>query len=358
MTDSDGTEGRGSGLLGGRSSSGRESSDDGQSSDATSSGSSGLVAKKNRVREWALLDGNRLVVAGIVVAGIFAVLAGTERLGLVPLDRSQPVYYVFSALISGNLTLITVVVSINQLLLGREFHSPGELESEIRNVVDYRSEVEEHAGEIAPVKPLGFLRLLFENTRREARRIDAMTFGTVGEETRSEVDEVVKSMTDHAERVLDLLDDSSADTFDVLSVTLTTNYAEEIHRIRRIRADHGDDLPESVTDALDTLVDHLQKVDVARQYFKSLYLQEELSSLSRVLLYAGLPAELVSVVVLLGLTARQGTGITPYAHLLLPITVTLAFLPLALLLSFIVRTATVTERTAATIPFTTAKQEQ
>ena len=37
----------------------------------------------------------------------------------------------FSGLIDGNLTLITVVVSINQLLLGREFKSPGTLESQI-----------------------------------------------------------------------------------------------------------------------------------------------------------------------------------------------------------------------------------
>ncbi|NHN61332.1 MULTISPECIES: hypothetical protein [Halorussus] len=185
-----------------------------------------------------------------------------------------------------------------------------------------------------------------------------MTFGAVGEETRSEVDDVVESLTDHADHIVDILDDSGADTFDVLSVTLTTNYAQEINRIRRIRSRRGDELPESVMDALDNLIEHLQKVDVARQYFKSLYLQEELSSLSRVLLYAGIPAELVSVLFLLGFTAQQGTTLLQYAQVVLPVAVTVAFLPLALLVSFIVRIATVTERTAATIPFTTPKQEQ
>ena len=324
----------------------------------SSGGGAGLTAKKDRVREWILLDGNRLVVAAGVLALVLGALTAVERLGWVPMQRDQPVFYVFSALISGNLTLITVVVSINQLLLSRELNSPGELQSQIRNVIEYRREVEDHAGEIAPVKPLGFLELLFENTRQEAQRIGGMTFGAVGEETRSEVDEVVESLTDHADRVLDILDDSGSNTFDVLSVTLTTNYAQEINRIRRIRTRRGDDLPESVMDALDNLIEHLQKVDVARQYFKSLYLQEELSSLSRVLLYAGVPAELLSVLALLGLTARQGTVLLRYAHVLLPVTVTVAFLPLAVLLSFIVRTATVTERTAATIPFTTPKQEQ
>jgi hypothetical protein len=74
---------------------------------------------------------------------------------------------VLSSLISGNLTLITVVVSINQLLLSREMSSPGELESQIQNVIEYRKDVEDHAGDIAPVKPLGFLELLFSNTRQE-----------------------------------------------------------------------------------------------------------------------------------------------------------------------------------------------
>ncbi|UPV76512.1 hypothetical protein M0R89_18435 (plasmid) [Halorussus limi] len=323
-----------------------------------SGGGSRLAAKKNRLREWVLLDGQRLLIAASLLVIVAIVLVSVEALGWVPMERPQPVYYVFGGLISGNLTLITVVVSINQLLLGREFNSPGELESEMQSVIDYRREVEEHAGEVAPVTPLKFLELLFQNTRRETQRIGGMTFGPVGEDVRSEIDEVVESLTDHADDVLDRLGDSDADTFDVLSTTLTTNYAQEIHRVRKIRSRHGDDLPESVMTALDNLVDHLQKVDVARQYFKSLYLQEELSSLSRVLLYAGLPAELVSILVLLGLTARAGTGLTQYSAVLLPITVTIALLPLALLVAFIVRTATVTERTAATIPFTTPRQEK
>jgi hypothetical protein len=327
-------------------------------STSASTDAMGIVEKKDRLREWLLLDGNRLLIAAVVLVVVVALLLSAELLGWIPVDRSQPIYYVFGGLISGNLTLITVVVSINQLLLGRELGSPGELESEIQNAIDYRRDVEEHAGEIAPVTPDGFLNLLFRNTRREAQRIGGMTFGPVGEEPRSEIDEMVDTLTDHSDTVLDRLSDSSANTFDVLSVTLTTNYAQEIHRIRQIRSRYGDDLPESVMDVLDNLVYHLQKVDVARQYFKSLYLQEELSSLSRILLYAGLPAELVTILVLLGFTAQPGTGLTQYADVLLPVAVTIAFLPLALLISFIVRTATVTDRTAATIPFTTPNQEQ
>jgi hypothetical protein len=317
-----------------------------------------LHARARDLREWFLLDGNRLVVAGLLLGATVGILVAAELLGLIPMARQRPVFSVMGSLISGNLTLVTVVVSINQLLLSRELSSPGELRSQIDEVIEYREEVEAHAGDIAPVKPLGFLELLFANTRQETERIDGMTFGAVSEEVRTEVDDTVEALTDHVDHVEDILDKSDPDTFRVLSVTLTTNYAQQINRIRRIRAAYGDELPETVMDALDNLIERLQKVDVARQYFKSLYLQEELSSLSRVLLYAGFPAEVALVLALLGFTAAEGTALTTHSNVLMPVVLGIAFLPLALLLAFIVRIATVTERTAATIPFTTPKQEQ
>lgn len=311
-----------------------------------------------RVKEWVLLDGNRLTVAGLALGFVTGALVGSELLGWIPVARDQPVFYVFGSLISGNLTLITVVVSINQLLLSREFESPGQLETQMQNVIEYRREVEEHADEVAPVEPLGFLELLFSNTRREAQRIGGMTFGTVSPDVRIRIDDTVESLTTDVDRVLDILDESGTDTFEVLSTTLRTNYARDINRIRRIRATHSDDLPETVMDALENLVHHLQNVDVARQYFKSLYLQQELSSLSRNLLYAGIPAETVSVLVLLAFTARRGTTLLEHVHLLLPVTVAVGFLPLSLLFAYVIRIATVTQRTAATIPFTTPEQEE
>lgn len=67
---------------------------------------------------------------------------------------------------------------------------------------------------------------------------------------------------------------------------------------------------------------------------------------------------MISVFALLGFTAGQGSVPVHRIELLLPAAVTVGFLPLALLFAFIVRTAAVTERTAATIPFTTPDQER
>ncbi|WP_433628914.1 hypothetical protein [Halomicrococcus sp. NG-SE-24] len=309
--------------------------------------SSELESRADRAREWLLLDGNRLVVAFLTAAALLTLFGLSTSLGLLPLEQSQPAFYVFSALIGGNMTLITVVVSINQLLLSRELKSPGELESQIENVIDYRQEVEDAAGEIAPVEPHGFLKLLFQNTRQEAQRLGGLA--AQSDDAWDEVNDLVTTLTDHVDEITRILEESDADVFQVLSVTLTTNYANQINQARRIRHRRSDELSELTLDCLGRLIDRLQEIDVARQYFKSVYLQDELSSLSRVLLYAGIPAEAFSVVVLLSFTG-SGTTVLAANRVVL--------LPLSILFSFILRTATVTERTAATLPVTTPEQER
>jgi hypothetical protein len=112
-------------------------------------------------------------------------------------------------------------------------------------------------------------------------------------------------------------------------------------------------------DSLDELCQRFQDIDIARQYFKSVYLKEELSALSRTLLIVGGVAELVAVVLLLGFTGPIGAAV-PRRVLLafLPVAVAVCFLPLSVLTSVILRSATVTRRTAITLPFTTAEEEQ
>ncbi|WP_233738005.1 hypothetical protein [Halocatena pleomorpha] len=146
-------------------------------------------------------------------------------------------------------------------------------------------------------------------------------------------------------------------TFNVLSTTLTTNYARQINHTRRIRSQYEDHLSETTIDALDRLIDRLQEIDIARQYFKTIYLQEELSSVSRLLLYAGLPAETVAIAFLIVLTSTPAVTDSVLYFLAFPLAVTIGLLPLALLFSYIIRIATVTQRTAATIPFTTSRLE-
>jgi hypothetical protein len=214
------------------------------------------------------------------------------------------------------------------------------------------------ADKVAPVDPLGFLRLLAESTRQEAQRPGGLTVDDVGETGDGEIDDIVETITDRMDSVDELLDSAESGTIDVLSATLKTNCARQINYLRRVKADYGEELPKHVARAIDDLIDRLQYIDIARQYFEAIYFQQGLSSLSRLLLYAGLPAEAVAIAALLLLTVPTDfPGSVSHLRLLIPVTITVGLAPLAILSSVTVRTATVTRRTAATVPFTAPEQE-
>lgn len=317
-----------------------------------------LANSVRAMREWILLRGNRTVVSLGIVGSVLVTLVGLSLSGEFPLSNLQAVYYVYGGVISGNLTLITVVVSVNQLLLSREFSTPGELRRQISDVIDYRRDVEGAAGRVAPVEPLEFLRLLLEATRQEAQALGGLVRGSETVPT-EEIAEVVTPLTEELDRTDELLVGGSSGTIDVLAAMLTTNHARQINSLRRTKHDHEGDLPEPVEDSIDRLIDRLQSIDVARQYFKTVYFKQELSSFSRVLLITGLPAEGVAIVSLLLMSVGSGDPTAvDHLRLLVPVTITLALTPLAVLASFIIRTATVNRRTAATIPFTAPEQEK
>ncbi|WP_306060474.1 hypothetical protein [Natronococcus wangiae] len=311
------------------------------------------------VVEWLLLTGNRGIIA-LGLTGLFAVFFTVLGfLGAVPLRDMQALFYAYSGLISGNITLITVIVSINQLFLSRELQTPGELQTQIENIIEYRKEVEQTAGEVAPPMPLGFLRLLVEATRQNAQQVGGFAKDGVVTSGHEELDDVVLTITDRMDRIDTHLTGSDTDTFHVLSVMLETNYAQQIYKLRVIRAEHGDDIADVALEAINNLIHQLQDIDVSRQYFRTVYLQEELSGLSRYLLYAGLPSEAIAIAALLILTVPSEEPATVInLQLLLPVTLMIGLLPLAILCSFFLRTATVTKLTAATVPFTTPEDER
>ena len=320
---------------------------------------SNVSGTRRTVRDWFLLGGNRLVIALVFMGLFLVVFSGMLRWNLVPLLNLQPVFYAYGGLISGNLTLITVVVSVNQFLLSRELGTPGELDSQIENVIEYRREVEDAAGQVAPVEPLGFLRVLVEVTRSDSQKLGGLARGNTVTDGDEEIEEVVTRITNQMDRIDGLLDRSSSDTIDVLSTMLATNYARQINRLRRVKHGRNGELPDVVEGSIDDLIDRLQHLDIARQYFKTIYFEQELSSFSRLLLYVGLPAQVIAIATLLLCTVPTSD---PYAvtaiEILLPVSLTILLMPLALLASFIIRTATVTKRTAAIIPFTSPEQEK
>lgn len=314
---------------------------------------------REALREWFLIGGNRFVLAGLMTLFFVAVLLLFQAVGLAFGPNVQPMYYALSALIGGNVTLITVVVSINQLLLSRHMEPPGQIRTQMREAVEYRDEVEESAGTLAPAEPEGFLEVLFTDLAEQLTAVGSLNASANEGKSAEELDEVTADLLRHAERVSRLLDESHDTLFEALSLTLTTSYSHQTHEFRRIHRRYGDQLPDGMSEHLHAVLDRLRSIDTARHYFRNLYLQDELSSFSRHLVYAGLPAVALSLVTLVSLSVLPEPQSVDRAIIgMMFLGVTAGVFPAAMLFSFVIRTSTVAQRTITTVPFTISSEEQ
>lgn len=309
--------------------------------------------------EWILLDGTRWAVAGASLAPIAVLLGWMAAAKLLVLTNTGPLQFLFSALVGGNFTLITVVLSVNQLVLSRQLEAPGEVRSQIQEVHDYRSEVEDHAPQdVAPVFPPEFFLLLLETVRRQAQDLGGLAISHEPEGLRDDVDGLVETVTTRVDRTHELYDRSDAGILEILVAALDTNYAGQIRDAREIKHAYEGALPDEVERRIDELVRSLEQIDVARQYLKTLYIQSELAQFSRQLLYVGMPAMFVSICVLSAFTISPNVGMTdPTFRTVVAGAIVVGLLPLSVLFAFVLRIATVSQKTIAITPFTTAEQE-
>lgn len=314
--------------------------------------------RRNRVVDWFLLTGDRLTVAGTLLGSIAVVLLTLEVLGLTVAEGPAALFYLFSAFIGGNLTLVTIVISINQLVLARQFHSPGDLESELEAMDEYRQEAADLVDRsVMPVRPPEFSQQLLRSASQQTQELENSISSLPAVQVHDEIRNLVTTLTEDIDHVTTLLKDSPGTPFHALSAMLNTNIGPQIQRTRHIHAIHRDDLPKQTRNALDGLVDHLRLLDISREYFKTLFIQKELAYFSRVLLYVGIPTVFIDTVVLLWFPGGLGVGnssIVPPAVVLIAVTV--SFAPLAVLFSFVLRIAVVVGRTVSILPFVTPEE--
>jgi len=303
--------------------------------------------------EWLLLSGNRLIVSLAILLSVFVLLELAVGSGLTPLREETSMLFVLFALISGNFTLIAIVVSLSQFVLARHLESPGEIRDKIDDMIRYRQEVGETAQRsVIPISPSQFFLTLFESIRRELRTLDHRDTDVEHEALQTDLDSVVTGLNNHAEYVIDILKRPETGLRHALYVTLSADYEEYIHAVWSIQAEQTEQLSETAADALEDLVKTLEQVDIARRSFKSVFIQAELAALSRLLLLIGLPIVVVLIVVMLMFSA----GTRPifgdqFMGVAFPLVVTLGLGPIVLLAGYIIRLATVARRTATLYPF-------
>lgn len=314
--------------------------------------------RETTVLRWLLIDGNRWVVSAGLLAVVLAAFVALDVVGLLPITLSDPYLYLFSGLLTGNLTLVTVVLSINQLVLSRELGSVADLENRLEEAIDYRRRVERDVGEAtAPVLPGDFLAFVFRTTREQAEELRDRVAGSDDSRLESDVVEFADGFLDRIGAIERTLERDDVSLSDALSASIAVDYSTQTHELSVLRSRHEESLSEETKDTMDGLVQRLRQVEIAQQYFKTVYVQEELAYLSKALLYVGIPAEVISTMALLAITVEMNAQAgrllsTVQLHVLLPLLTTVLFTPVVVLFAYVVRVTTISRRTTPTSPFT------
>jgi hypothetical protein len=165
-----------------------------------------------------------------------------------------------------------------------------------------------------------------------------------------------RSLVANANVVGDALTDEQFGSFAVTFAALDYDYSWHLYSTRRLRTDHAAECTGDVADAFDDLATTLELFGVAREHVKTLYFQSELVDLSRAISYAAIPALVASISMILffdptaPVFAAQTAGVS-HGMATVAAASTVAVFPFAILLSYVVRIATVAKRTLSIGPF-------
>lgn len=307
---------------------------------------------------WVFVEGDRVIVSAVLLLGLFVGLSGGAIAGVTSVRSTDPLFYLFSAFLGGNFTLIAIVISINQLVLSRQLDTPGGLRTQFQNMAEFRQAAASATDSaVMPILPPAFMYELVDGLAQDSDTLTDSISEVSDDELRTELRSLADGLRAEVTDIAALIDESGTSPFHALAVTLDMNLGLRMQQVQHLQSKPPLTLPEETREALDGLVERLELLDVSRGYFKTLFMQMQLSKLTRFLLYVGIPAEIAATVALLSLGAAPESMLR-WWHLfpVVPAMVTLCFAPLVILLAFVLRITLVTERTVAITPFSTPEQ--
>jgi hypothetical protein len=315
-------------------------------------------AGQSRAKLWLLLEADRWLVTGLLLAVVFLALVGVGTLFPAAeraLRAGDSVDTLFQALLTATITGVTLVLTLNQLVLSQELGAVGDQRERMEGAMAFRRDVADTIDtDVSPAQPAQFLSALVETAGERATRLREAVADADDLGTDTDIESFTDSLVENANSVSAGLDDARFGSFNVLSAALNFNYSWKLVTARELRVAHGDALGAEGREALDDLVDVLELFGPAREHFKTLYFQWDLITLSRRILAAALPALLVSACMIAFFDASTYSvtvlGLDTLV-VVVSVAVTVAVAPFLILLAYVLRIATVTKRTLSIGPF-------
>ncbi len=303
----------------------------------------------NRTAFWLFVEAPRWVVGGGLL-GVVAVVVAAAGTVVGPLS-GDPVETLFQALVGATITGVTLVVTLNQVVLSQELGAVGDQRDRMSTATEFRRDAESVLDGVAPTDPATFLAELLGAVESRLVSARAAAGGGVSDGDPAEQSEdaavatLAEQTTESVQGVRRRLEGAESGGFAVTRAALDFDYSRRIDETRRVRSAHG--LSDGVDESLAEVVEVLEMYGVAREHVKTLYFQQALIGLSRSIVLATVPALVVGITALLYF--RPGPD--PVMSVVLGVAVSVTLAPFAVLVAYVVRIATVTGRTLAIGPF-------
>lgn len=314
-------------------------------------------AGESQVKNWVLLGGNRLQVTAVLAVAVFAVfVTGVTVLPkpvLPQLQSGDTIETMFSTMIGAIITGTTLVITIGQLVIAQENGPLDEQRDRMENTMDVRDSVEELTGTHSPADPSTFLGELIGVAEQRAKALRDGISDNENDQLREEVDKFTENLIGNAEVVRDQLDGAQFGTYEVLYAALNFDYARNIFQVERLADEYDDSLSDGEIDLLDDLKISLSLLGPVREYLKTLYFEWVLVSVSQLILYAAIPALIISGIMLMvgdaGMFPGRLLGI-PNITWVVGGAFTVTLLPFLLFMAYILRVLTIAKRTLTIEP--------
>ncbi|WP_336364243.1 hypothetical protein [Halalkalicoccus salilacus] len=312
------------------------------------------------VKMWFLITANRWIVTGVLSLAMFGLVVLFNVVGPTNVQTilgPQVVGNVFGSVIIAVVTGVSLILAIAQLVLSEQMGPLGEKQDEMRDQIEFRDNVEKRIDDdVSPAAPSAFLRTLIGAVSSQAR-----TFKDIVEDNDNDNDvdtyalvEYAESIIDHGETVGEELENTTFGSFEVIMPVLDYNYSWKIVAGRRLKAEYAGSITEEAEEALEELIGSLRFFAPAREYFKMIYFQWEINNIARGVLYASIPSLAIAAYMILAFDPHQVSGYTLALHnryLFVGLVYTVSLLPFTVVLAYILRIVTVTQRTLALGPF-------
>lgn len=303
------------------------------------------------VVRWVLLGGNRLLITAGVVIGFFVLTLMLVRYGPLSVGPRSPIQSILgSGVVAGLFSLISLTLTINQLISSRVFGTLDQLQQRLEGGTGVRETVSEIADHPSPpVQTAGFIAFTGETLREQANGLRAEP-PVRDEEMRDRLESYVDDLTEYADVIEQVEGEMPAEK--VISTLAGPDFAHHLNETDELRSRRYEELTADERDALEMIASLLGVIAVFRQYYKTLAIHQELAQLSRQFIFVGLPAVTVALLVPLLYETNPPLVLTSLPiDLVISASLAIAITPLVLLMVYVLRIATIFRYTVSVAPF-------